>query len=242
MVGFRYQGRARTIIASNPFALLRNAVGVFRRGFGVVDTLGMLECWNGSGLLTLEEVRFANRSTLSLEVLPTQALGRTGALLPWGLIVCWIGFRRREDLDFWRWVIREAFRLGLVGRLRLPGLDADDRRVQRLARFGNAVWVSGWGLTRSGRGVARRRVARLARVSIVEDVLPWVALFGPAGDLGGGGYGWRFHLRGVREAGVLRRFHLLLLVRFDGLYQSIHDRVDPGRELAPAGTDGDRGD
>jgi hypothetical protein len=87
LVGFRYQGRARTDISSNPFALLRNAVGVFRRGFGVVDTLGMLEfcvleCWNGSGLLTLEEVRFANGSTLSLEVLPTQALGRTGWLRP----------------------------------------------------------------------------------------------------------------------------------------------------------------
>ncbi len=69
-----------------PFRLGFVSGSVTRVGRGLLGMLEfrVLECWNECGLLALEEVRFANGSTLSLKALPTQALGRTGWLLPWG--------------------------------------------------------------------------------------------------------------------------------------------------------------
>ncbi len=83
------------------------------------------------------QVRFANGLTFSLEVLPTQALGRTGWLRPWrrdrqafgvrtgqpGTTECWSFecWSAGMGVDFWRWLIRKPFRLGLVSRVSLPG-------------------------------------------------------------------------------------------------------------------------
>ncbi len=68
--------------------------------------------------LALDEVRFANGLTL-LEGSPFAALKGEPPVATLGLGS--YVFRSGGDLDFWRWLIRKPFRLGLGCRLPLPG-------------------------------------------------------------------------------------------------------------------------
>jgi hypothetical protein len=75
----------------------------------------VLECWSFKGTFGVGLSSLRERVDPLLQVLPTQALGRTGSLLPLRLDRRFSDLR--GDFDFWRLLIHKPFRLGFVGRV-----------------------------------------------------------------------------------------------------------------------------